>query len=134
MKRKRNNYKAEEKVAILKRHLVDKVPISDVCDTYNLSPTVFYRWQKQFFENGATAFETQHKSKKNRQERQIKALEDKLANKNEVVSELMEAHLKLKKVLGRSKRILGPPRYTGQHCRLHQILGNENRNAIKMVC
>lgn len=100
MKRKRKNYTAEEKVSILKRHLVDKVPVSDLCDTHNLSPTVFYRWQKHFFENGATAFETKHKAKKNRQERRISALEEKLTNKNEVVSELMEAHLKLKKSLG----------------------------------
>ena len=50
MKKKRYNYRPEEKVAILKRHLVDKVPVSDVCDQYNLQPTVFYRWQKEFFE------------------------------------------------------------------------------------
>jgi len=100
MKRRRNNYTADEKVSILKQHLVDKVPVSDLCDTHNLSPTVFYRWQKQFFENGATAFETKNKSKKNCQERRISVLEQKLANKNEVVSELMEAHLKLKKSLG----------------------------------
>lgn len=100
MKRRRKNYTAEEKVSILKRHLVDKVPVSDLCDKHNLSPTVFYRWQKQFFENGATAFETQSKTKKNRQEQRISVLEQKLTNKNEVVSELMEAHLKLKKSLG----------------------------------
>ena len=100
MKRRRSNYTAEEKVSILKRHLVDKVPVSDLCDKHNLSPTVFYRWQKQFFENGATAFESKRKREKNRQERRISALEQKLTNKNEVVSELMEAHLKLKKSLG----------------------------------
>ena len=100
MKRRRKNYTAEEKVSILKRHLVDKVPVSDLCDKHNLSPTVFYRWQKQFFENGATAFETKRKTKKNRQERRINVLEQKLTTKNEVVSELMEAHLKLKKSLG----------------------------------
>lgn len=100
MKRRRKNYTAEKKVSILKQHLVDKVPISDLCDKHNLSPTVFYRWQKQFFENGATAFESKRTSEKNRQEQHISALEQKLANKNEVVSELMEAHLKLKKHLG----------------------------------
>ena len=46
MKRKRKKYQPEEKVAILKRHLVDKVPVSDLCDEYTLHPTVFYRWQK----------------------------------------------------------------------------------------
>jgi transposase len=35
---------------------LDKVPISDLCDELGLQPTVFYRWQKEFFENGAAAF------------------------------------------------------------------------------
>ena len=100
MKRKRKNYTAEEKIYILKRHLVDKVPVSDLCDKHNLSPTVFYRWQKQLFENGATALESKYKAKKHRQEQRISALEQKLTNENEVVSELMEAHIKLKKSLG----------------------------------
>jgi transposase-like protein len=43
---------AEEKVAILRRHLLDKEPISKLCDELGLQPTVSYRWQKEFFENG----------------------------------------------------------------------------------
>lgn len=100
MIKKRNKYTPEEKVSILKQHLVDKVPVSDICDRNGLSPTVFYRWQKQFFENGPAAFTTRRKSSQTRQERRIIELEKKLAVKNEVVSELMEAHLKLKKNLG----------------------------------
>ncbi len=68
MRKKRHNYTPEEKVAILKRHLVEQVPISDLCDKYQLQPTVFCHWQKQFFENGAAAF-TQGKDPK-RQETQ----------------------------------------------------------------
>jgi len=49
MSRVRKNYTPEEKVAILKRHLVEKVPVSDLCDELGLNPTVFYGWQKQFF-------------------------------------------------------------------------------------
>ncbi len=37
---------AEEKVAILRRHLLEQVPISELCDRQGLQPTVFYRWQK----------------------------------------------------------------------------------------
>jgi transposase len=51
----RNHYNPEEKVSILKKNLVDKVPVSAICDEYRLQPTVFYRWQKEFFENGAAA-------------------------------------------------------------------------------
>ena len=55
MKKERTHYTAEEKVAILRRHLLDKVPVSDLCEELGLQPTVFYRWQKEFFENGASA-------------------------------------------------------------------------------
>jgi transposase-like protein len=57
MKKQRKHYTPEEKVAILRRHLLEKEPISKLCDEMGLQPTVFYRWQKEFFENGAAAFE-----------------------------------------------------------------------------
>lgn len=100
MKKKRYNYRPEEKVAILKQHLVDQVPVSDLCDQYNLQPTVFYRWQKAFFENGAAAFEKIRKGAQDQKTKRIEALEKKLQTKNEVLSELMEEHVKLKKNLG----------------------------------
>ncbi len=100
MKKKRYNYRADEKVAILKQHLVDHVLVSDICDQYNLQPTVFYRWQKEFFENGSAAFEKERNNAKDRQAKKIKALEQKVHQKNEVISELMEDHVKLKKSLG----------------------------------
>ncbi|RXK88270.1 transposase, partial [Chlorobaculum sp. 24CR] len=59
MRKQRKNYTPQEKVAILKRHLVDRVPVSDLCDQHGLQPNVFYRWQKEFFENGSAAFEKQ---------------------------------------------------------------------------
>jgi hypothetical protein len=57
MKKQRKHHTAEEKVAILRRHLLEKEPISKLCDELGLQPIVFYRWQKEFFENGAAAFE-----------------------------------------------------------------------------
>ena len=45
--RTRRNFTGEEKVRILKRHLVDKVPVSDLCDEQGLHPTLFYKWQKE---------------------------------------------------------------------------------------
>jgi len=99
MRKRRHNYTPEEKVAILKRHLVEQVPISDLCDKYQLQPTVFYHWQKQFFENGAAAF-TQDKNPKRQETQRIEQLEAKLLKKHEVLSELMEEHVKLKKELG----------------------------------
>lgn len=100
MRKKRKNYTAQEKVFILKRHLVDQVAISDLCDEYNLQPTVFYRWQKEFFENGAAAFEKLNSSQKKAEQKRIEQLEAKLQVKNEVLSELMEEHVQLKKERG----------------------------------
>jgi len=100
MRKKRRNYTAEEKVQILRRHLVEGVPVSNLCDEYHLQPTVFYAWQKQFFENGAAAFVKSVQDEKDKERKVIKHLEEKLSRKHEVLSELMEEHVKLKKELG----------------------------------
>ena len=100
MRKPRKNYTPVEKVAILGRHLIDRVPISDLCDEHQLSPTLFYLWQKQFFENGPAAFERKNATPEAQHVRTIAALRDKLQRKNEVVAELLEEHIKLKKELG----------------------------------
>jgi transposase len=100
MRKQRKNYTSQEKVFIIKRHLVDQVPVSDLCDEYNLQPNVFYRWQKEFFENGSAAFEKKNAKKTSSEQQRIEQLEAKLRNKNDVLSELMEEHVKLKKDLG----------------------------------
>jgi transposase len=100
MKKQRKHYTPEEKVAILRRHLVEGVPISDLCDELGLQPTVFYRWQKDFFENGAAAL--QNRGRKNHQPEQerIAYLEKKIQTKDEVLAELMAEHVALKKRVG----------------------------------
>ena len=95
----RKPYSATEKVAILRRHLVEQVPVSDLCEQYQLQPTVFYRWQKQFFENGAAAFSSRREDA-SPLEKKVAALEARMTRKNEVLAELMEEHVKLKKELG----------------------------------
>jgi transposase-like protein len=104
MKTNRRKFSAEEKVEILRKHLIEKVPISKVCDQYGIKPTQFYQWQKQFFENGTAAFEKGKDNLKDRQcrnlERKVSRLESKMANKDEVIAEIMESHVQLKKSLG----------------------------------
>jgi transposase len=97
----RRNFTPLQKVEILKQHLLEKVPVSEVCRKHQLQPTIFYRWQQQFFENGSKAFEIGSlKPKPEPLKEKIAELEEKLLRKNEVVSELMEVHLGLKKSLG----------------------------------
>jgi transposase len=100
MNRERKNYTAEEKAAILKRHLVEKVPVSDLCDELGLNPNVFYGWQKLLFENAPAALQKTRRRQVDRRDQKIERLEAKLAQKNEVLAELMQEHVQLKKELG----------------------------------
>jgi transposase len=100
MRKPRKSYTPAEKVAILRRHLIDRVPVSDLCDEYQLPPSIFYAWQKLFFENGVSAFQRRNGSPEQSHLRTIAALRDKLQRRNEVVAELMKAHIQLKKELG----------------------------------
>ena len=102
MRKERKHYTSEEKVTILGRHLLDKIPVSDLCEELGLQPTVFYRWQKEFFENGASAFQSKERPARQIEEKQkrIEFLEKKVQTKDEVLAELMAEHIALKKSLG----------------------------------
>jgi len=100
MKKQRKHYTPEEKVAILRRHLLEKEPISKLCEEMGLQPTVFYRWQKEFFENGSAAFEPKRLSNHFAEQERIAYLEKKIQTKDEVLAELMAEHVALKKTLG----------------------------------
>ncbi len=102
MDKQRRHFSGTDKVAVLKRHLVDKVAVSDLCDEYDIYPNQLYGWLKDFFENGHAAFDNGRKSKAldDAKDKKIEQLEAKLARKNEVMAELMEAHTELKKSLG----------------------------------
>ena len=107
MKKQRKHYTAEEKVAILKRRLLENVAVSDLCEELGLQPTVFYRWQKEFFENGAAAFEQKGGRNHQAEQERIEYLTKKIQTKDEVLAELMAEHIALKKALGNSSRRLG---------------------------
>jgi len=100
MKKQRKHYTPDEKVAILRRHLLEKEPISKLCDEVGLQPTVFYRWQKEFFENGAAAFEHKRPANHSPEQERIAYLEKKIQTKDEVLAELMAEHVALKKDIG----------------------------------
>src|ERR1700728_2409126 len=109
MKKERKHYTAEEKVAVLRRQLLDKVPVSDLCEEHGLQPTVLYRWQKEFFENGASAFQANERPRRQVEEKQkrIEFLERKVQTKDEVLAELMAEHIALKKSLGVAAMLAG---------------------------
>jgi len=97
LRKKRKNYTADEKVGILRRHLLDGEAVSKLCDEHDLKPTVFYRWQKEFFEGGAAAFDRERKGEAKRLQGKIKALETELQQRNEVLAEITAEYIHCRK-------------------------------------
>ena len=135
MRKERKHFTPEKKVAILRRHLVDKVPVSELCEELGLRPTMFYRWQKELFENGAAAFQSQERPQRQVEEKQkrIEFLEKKAQTKDEVLAELMAEHIALKKVLGNSNRQLGAARCAGSSSGFRPTLVGEGRDRRRTV-
>ena len=103
-RRTRRQFSTEQKVAILRRHLVDKVPVSDLCNEHKLQPSVLYQWQRQVFDNLAGAFQETAGTATSQREKQlterVQLLEAKLARKDSVIAEISAEYVQLKKELG----------------------------------
>ena len=102
-KQQRRHFGVEEKVKILRLHLLEGKAVSDLCEENGVNPSLFYQWQKLLFENGVRAFEAQSPDRsESKLQKQISALQQRLQRKHEVLSELLEEHIRLKKDFGES--------------------------------
>ena len=103
-KRSRRHYTTEQKAEILKEHLVDKAPVSEVCNKHQLQPSVFYDWLRQVQGNLAGALATPAPAGPSKREKELAAenaqLKAKLAKKDSVIAEIAEEYTHLKKELG----------------------------------
>ena len=97
---KRRNFSSQEKVSIIREHLVEQKAVSEICDKHKLHVTLFYRWLKEFFENGHHVFEKTRKNDDIIRNKKLDKLEEKLRDKDSVIAELLEDHINLKKKLG----------------------------------
>ncbi|MEZ6096593.1 MAG: transposase [Pirellulaceae bacterium] len=106
MSRQRRKFTAQQKAEIVRRHLKDKTPISSLAEELNIQPTQIYQWVAMALEQIDKVFaktdSTQRSSLKTSdfKDQKIKRLEEKLADKNEVIAELMEENVKAKKANG----------------------------------
>lgn len=96
----RRHFKAEEKLAAVKRVLLEREAVSKVCEELQVQPSQVYQWQAQLFARGVGAFEREDRRERSEQAARIAALEAKLQRKDSVLAELMEEHVFLKKSLG----------------------------------
>jgi transposase-like protein len=104
-KKKRLHRSPEQKAAILRRHHIDKVPVSTLCEELGLQPSVFYDWQRELFARAPHMLEGRRgagraSSREAELERKITALEAKLAKKDQVIAEISQEYVDLKKELG----------------------------------
>ena len=99
---KRKHYTSEQKVAFLKEHWVQKKPLSEICQSHGIAVSQFYRWQEEFFARARGVFDSPRQKPQvaNQLQEKIALLEARLQRKHEVLSELMEDHIALKKSLG----------------------------------
>ena len=100
MKRTRRKFTPQDKAAIVREHLIEKVPVSDLCDKHGLKPTLFYRWQKEMMENMAPLFERQAGSESAALKRENEALRQRLAGKDHIIAQIMEDYVAVKKKNG----------------------------------
>lgn len=104
MTKKRNHRSAEEKAALLRRHHVDKVPIATICAENDLQPSVFYHWQRELFERASHVLGSSASSRSSHREQELEkklaAVEARLAKKDQVIAEISQEYVELKKELG----------------------------------
>lgn len=96
MDEKRRRFSPEKKLEILREHLKNRVPISELCKRYGIHPNMFYRWEKQFFEQGVRVFSERSKSS-NGSTAKERRLQEKVRQKEAVIAWLTEENIRLKK-------------------------------------
>ena len=104
-KRKRRRFTSKQKAEILGRLLFKKDKVSDLAEEYEIQPSLIYNWQRQAEGNLILALETESQSRRRslreRQlEERVQALEARLSKKDEVIAELSEEFVTLKKSAG----------------------------------
>jgi transposase len=103
MRQSRRHFSRSQKAEIVRRHLSGKELVSDLADEFGVQPSQIHAWVKQVLDQAERAFEhTVGRPTRIEQlkDRKIEHLQAKLAQKNEVIAELVEDHVKLKKELG----------------------------------
>ena len=100
-KQTRRRHSPEQKAALVRQHVVDKKPVSEICSAAQIQPSVFYKWERDLLEAAPSVFAGRRAPSRERElEAKIAVLEAKLARKDAVIAEVSEEYVKLKKEPG----------------------------------
>lgn len=97
MRNQKRHYSSEFKVQLLREHLENQQPVGKLCEQNNIHPNLLYLWKKELFIGAMETFSKKKTSKK--EEEKTKRLEEKLKDKDSLISEIVEDNLRLKKKL-----------------------------------
>ena len=101
MGRTRRTFTAEEKLKVVMAVIQDGKAVSDVAKENNIHPNMILNWKKEFLENAAMIFNrTSPDITEKAQQKKIDELEAKLQKKDEVIAEIAEENMMLKKTFG----------------------------------
>jgi transposase len=100
MKAQRRHHSAEDKLKLIRLHLIERQPVSKICEEAGVAPSLFHRWQEQLFTNGTLALENKNRPDRSKDRERIEKLESRIRQKDEVLAELMAEHIALKKAVG----------------------------------
>ena len=73
------------------------MPVGKVCEQHNINPNLFYLWKKELFAGALETFSKKQNGKTD--EVKLNRLEEKLKDKDSLISEIVEDNLRLKKKL-----------------------------------
>ncbi len=100
-KRHRRRHTAEQKAELLRQHVADKKPVSEVCNEAQVQPSLFYTWQKELLAGAHLVLSTRRvPSREKELEEEVSRLEAKVARKDQIIAEVTEEYVTLKKELG----------------------------------
>ena len=94
---RRNRYTAKQKIEILREHLENRVPVSELAERYGVHPSQIARWKKRLFEGGPEIFSRSAGPNGAENNRKHKRLTEKLKKAQEVITELTTENLELRK-------------------------------------
>ncbi len=96
-KRHRRRHTAEQKAELLRQHVADKKPVSEICNEAQIQPSLFYNWQRELLAGAPSVFSTRRAPSREKElEEEVSRLESKVARKDQIIAEVTEEYVKLK--------------------------------------
>lgn len=98
MARKKRRYTVAQKLEMLEEARAPGATVAEVCRRHGIDGTTFYRWEKQAKEGMREALNGKSRDRGSK-DREIERLKTELRKKREIIAEVVEENLELKKGL-----------------------------------